>query len=88
MDIVFRNNLNSSVNIIPSGAVTNSTEAADPGETVTYQWTIGTQVCSSHARRQRNLWVPLHVCLHAGKVWSLGHTAYAGQTRVCQTLAE
>ena len=54
LDIVFRNNLNSSVSIIPSGAVTNSTAAAGPGETVTYRWSIGTQVCSSPARRQRD----------------------------------
>ncbi len=44
LNIVFRNNLNYTVNIIPSGAVTNSTEVAEAGQTITYQWTIGSEV--------------------------------------------
>ena len=44
LNIVFRNNLNYTVNAVPSGAATNSTEAAEPGQIITYQWTIGVQV--------------------------------------------
>lgn len=45
LDVIFRNNLNYTVNLVPSGAVTNSTESAEPGETITYQWTVTNQVC-------------------------------------------
>lgn len=44
LDIVFRNNLNYTVNVVPSGAETDSTEVAEPGQTVIYQWTVGNQV--------------------------------------------
>ena len=45
LDVIFRNNLNYTVNVVPSGAVTNSTESAEPGQTITYQWTVTNQVC-------------------------------------------
>ncbi len=44
LNIVFRNNLNYTVNIVPSGAVTNSTEVAEAGQTITYQWSVGNDV--------------------------------------------
>lgn len=44
LDIVFLNNLANPVNIVPSGAVTNSTAPTQPGQTTVYEWTIGKEV--------------------------------------------
>lgn len=66
LEIVFRNNLNSSTNIVPSGVVTNTTAAAAPGQTVSYEWKVGQEVCAGppvadmHANRQ--MLCPLLFC--------------------------
>jgi hypothetical protein len=44
LQIVFRNNLSFPANIVPSGAITNTTAAAQPGQTIAYTWDIGLQV--------------------------------------------
>ncbi len=46
LEVVFRNDLNTSTNIVPSGATTNSTTAAEPGQTQYYEWKIGQDVRS------------------------------------------
>lgn len=69
LEVVFRNNLNTSTNIVPSGVVTNTTSAADPGQTVYYEWTVGQQVCSvpaeTHAFREDQMGPlqPMHACV-------------------------
>ncbi|CAL8466619.1 g6155 [Coccomyxa elongata] len=47
LEIVFRNNLNTSTNIVPTGATTNSTAAAEPGQTQYYEWKIGQDAAPS-----------------------------------------
>ncbi len=51
LEIVFRNNLNTSTNIVPSGVITNTTAAAEPGQTAFYEWKVGEEVCTCPHRQ-------------------------------------
>lgn len=51
LEVVFQNRLPFPANIVPSGAFTNSTSAAEPGQTLVYNWTVGSEVSTAEPCR-------------------------------------
>lgn len=77
LEIVFRNNLNTSTNIVPSGATTNSTAATEPGQTQIYEWRIGQDVRAkphfSMPQKAGGVHVKLFECARLGSQPALHH---------------